>query len=64
MFDWWSILVIIMSVLVIAATSIGIGAINKCEPGDAPRSKQYLIFMLTGAILALLGTGYMIYKNK
>jgi hypothetical protein len=54
-------IVFLMAILIIAATSIGIQCIG--DDKTKASNKKYLVYMLIGAILALLGSGFMIFKR-
>jgi hypothetical protein len=54
-------LVFVMSVLVIASTAIGIQCIG--DDKTKASNKKFLVYMLIAAILALLGSGFMIFKR-
>jgi hypothetical protein len=54
-------LVFVMSVLTIASCSIGIQCIG--DDKTKASNKKFLVYMLIAAILALLGSGFMIYKG-
>ena len=50
-----------MSVLTIASTAIGIQCIG--DDKTKASNKKFLVYMLIAAILALLGSGFMIYSS-
>jgi hypothetical protein len=50
-----------MSVLTIASTAIGIQCIG--DDKTKASNKKFLVYMLIAAILALLGSGFMIFKR-
>lgn len=54
-------LVFVMSVLTIASTAIGIQCIG--DDKTKASNKKFLVYMLIAAILALLGSGFMIYSS-
>ncbi|NBS67515.1 hypothetical protein EBT31_01185 [bacterium] len=54
-------LVFVMSVLTIASTAIGIQCIG--DDKAKASNKKFLVYMLIAAILALLGSGFMIYRS-
>jgi hypothetical protein len=54
-------LVFVMSVLVIASTAIGIQCIG--DDKTKASNKKFLVYMLIAAILALMGSGFMIFKR-
>jgi hypothetical protein len=54
-------LVFVMSVLTIASTAIGIQCIG--DDKTKASNKKFLVYMLIAAILALLGSGFMIFKR-
>lgn len=54
-------LVFVMSVLTIASTAIGIQCIG--DDKTKASNKKFLVYMLIAAILALLGSGFMIYRS-
>jgi hypothetical protein len=54
-------LVFVMSVLTIASTAIGIQCIG--DDKTKASNKKFLVYMLIAAILALLLSGFMIFKR-
>jgi hypothetical protein len=54
-------LVFVMSVLTIASTAIGIQCIG--DDKTKASNKKFLVYMLIAAILALLASGFMIFKR-
>lgn len=50
-----------MAVLVIASTAIGIQCIGADKTKES--NKKFLVYMLIAAILALLGSGFMIFRR-
>lgn len=58
MYEFFALL---LSVLIIASTSIGIQCIGKDESKKS--NKGFLIAMLVVAILSTLGSGYFLFKS-
>lgn len=54
-------IVFVMAILIIAATAIGIQCIG--DDKTKASNKKYLVYMLVGSILALIGSGFMIFKR-
>lgn len=50
-----------MAILIIAATAIGIQCIG--DDKTKASNKKYLVYMLVGALVALIGSGFMIFKR-
>lgn len=54
-------IVFVMAILIIAATAIGIQCIG--DDKTKASNKKYLVYMLVGALVALIGSGFMIFKR-